>query len=47
MTKERLITAIDMFFRSKTRDHCQYEIRLNEDWKEKKDSFSANRFRLA
>ncbi len=37
MTKERLITAIDMYFRSKTRDHCQYEVRKNEDWKEKKE----------
>ena len=28
MTKERLIMAIDMYFRSKTRDHCQYEDKI-------------------
>lgn len=32
---ERLILALDMFFRAKTRDHCQYEVRYNEDWEEK------------
>ncbi len=37
VTKERLIMAFDMFFRAKTRDHCQYEVRYNEDWKEVKD----------
>lgn len=38
LTKERLVIAIDMYLRAKTRDHCQYEIRYNEDWKEKKDT---------
>ncbi len=38
MTKERLIMALDMFFRAKSRDNCQYEIRFNEDWKEKKET---------
>ncbi len=33
---ERLILALDMFFRAKSRDHCQYEVRYNEDWEEKK-----------
>lgn len=37
MTKERLITALDMFFRAKRRDNCQYSVRYNEDWKEVKD----------
>jgi glutamate dehydrogenase len=32
---ERLILALDMFFRAQTRDHCQYEVRYNEDWEEK------------
>ncbi len=32
---DRLVLALDMFFRAKTRDHCQYEVRYNEDWKEK------------
>lgn len=33
MTTERLTLALDMFFRAGTRDHCQYEIIYNEDWK--------------
>jgi len=37
ITTERLIMALDMFFRAKSRDHCQYELRYNKDWKEKKD----------
>lgn len=36
--KERLIVALDMFFRAETRDHCQYEVRKIEDWTKKKDS---------
>lgn len=35
MGKERLIIATDMFFRAQTRDHCQYEVRYQEDWKDK------------
>lgn len=35
MTKERLTMALDMYFRAQTRDLCQYEIRKNENWKEK------------
>lgn len=35
MTKERLSMALDMFFRAKTRDPCQYEVRYNKDWKTK------------
>lgn len=31
---EWLIQAIDMFFRAKTRDSCQYEIHRNQNWKE-------------
>jgi glutamate dehydrogenase len=38
LTKERLIVGLDMYFRAKTRDACQYEIRYNEDWKEKQDT---------
>lgn len=38
MTKERLILALDMFFRAKSRDNCQYEVSQKEDWKAKKDS---------
>ncbi|MDN3508092.1 MAG: NAD-glutamate dehydrogenase, partial [Simkaniaceae bacterium] len=36
MTKERLALALDMFFRAKTRDNCQYEIIYNKDWKKHK-----------
>lgn len=36
-TSERLIVALDMLFRSQTRDNCQYTEKYNEDWKEKKD----------
>ncbi|PJD94378.1 MAG: glutamate dehydrogenase [Parachlamydia sp.] len=32
---DRLILALDMFFRAQTRDNCQYEVRYNEDWQEK------------
>lgn len=31
-----LILALDMIFRAQTRDNCQYEVRYNEDWEEKK-----------
>ncbi|MBS3905054.1 MAG: NAD-glutamate dehydrogenase [Simkania sp.] len=37
LAKERLILGLDMYFRAKTRDPCQYEVRYNEDWQEKKD----------
>lgn len=36
MTTERLKVALDMFFRAKKQDRCQYEMRRNEDWAEKK-----------
>lgn len=32
LNEERLVLALHMFFRAKTRDHCQYEMRYNEDW---------------
>jgi glutamate dehydrogenase len=31
---DRLIIAIDMFLRAKTRDNCQYEVRYNQLWEE-------------
>lgn len=40
MTKERLTIALDMFFRAKSRDNCQYEVAYNEEWKEKKEASS-------
>ncbi len=30
---ERLLLALDMFFRAKQRDNCQYEVRYQEGWK--------------
>ncbi len=33
MTSERLKIALEMFFRARTRDHCQYEIHYNKKWK--------------
>lgn len=31
---DRLILALDLFFRAQTRDNCQYEVRYNESWEE-------------
>lgn len=31
---DRLILALNMFFRAQTRDSCQYEVRYNENWEE-------------
>jgi len=36
LSEERLILALHLFLRAKTRDHCQYEVKYNEDWKERK-----------
>ncbi len=38
MTPERLALALDMYFRAKSRDNCQYEVREREDWKGKKEA---------
>jgi glutamate dehydrogenase len=35
MAGERLSIALEMFFRAKTRKQCQYELKRNENWKEK------------
>ena len=35
MATERLGVALDMFFRAKSRDTCQYQVRYNEDWQDK------------
>lgn len=32
---DRLILALDLFFRAKTRDNCQYEVKYEEDWEKK------------
>lgn len=31
---DRVIGALEMFFRAKTRDNCQYEVRYEEKWRE-------------
>lgn len=35
LSLERLIIALQMFFRAQTRDSCQYEVQYDEDWAEK------------
>jgi len=35
LTTNRLVLALDTFFRAKTRDHCQYEVRYNQEWRDK------------
>lgn len=35
MKSDRLALAMNLYFRAKTRDQCQYEVRRNEDWEEK------------
>jgi glutamate dehydrogenase len=35
---ERLLLALDMFFRAKTRDHCQYVVHQNQNWKKEETS---------
>ena len=32
LSEERLILALNLFFRARNRDHCQYEVRYNEEW---------------
>lgn len=38
LSGERLVVALDMFFRAQKRDNCQYELRYNKDWQEKKET---------
>lgn len=38
MPRERLVVALDMFFRAQNWDECQYEVQRIENWKDKKDS---------
>ena len=33
LSKERLLLALNLFLKAKTRDHCQYEVRYNENAK--------------
>lgn len=40
-----LMLALDMFFRAKTRDHCQYEVHQNQHWK--KDGTASLKIMLA
>lgn len=36
LTKERLIMALSMYFRAKTRDYCQYDVKYNDNWETSK-----------
>ena len=36
LSEERLRQALHLFFRARNRDHCQYEVKYNEDWEESK-----------
>lgn len=38
MPNERLIVALDLFFRALTRDPCQYEVLPNAEWQKTKDT---------
>jgi glutamate dehydrogenase len=38
LTPERLVLALDVFFRARKQDACQYHVRYNDDWAEKKES---------
>lgn len=38
MTKERLLLALEMFLRASTRDHCQYEVKEQKDWKKNEET---------
>lgn len=35
LTQERLQIALNLLFRARKEDRCQYETRMNEDWKER------------
>lgn len=47
LNKERLILVLDMFFRARTRDHLQYEVKYNEDWQESEKDMPSMRIVLA
>ena len=36
LSDDRLVLALHMFHRARTRDYCQYEVRYNEEWKKQK-----------
>lgn len=37
---DSLVLALEMFFRAKTRDNCQYQVVYNQDWQEHEDEAS-------
>ncbi len=47
LNKERLILILDMFFRAQERDHIQYEVKYNEDWKTSEKDMSSMRIVFA
>ena len=38
VSQDRVALALNLMHRAQTRDHCQYEVRYNEDWKETNSS---------
>lgn len=47
LSTERLILALHMFYRARSRDYCQYEARYNEEWKKSKEETPSLRIVLA
>ncbi len=47
LNKERLILVLDMFFRARTRDHIQYEVKYNEEWEKSDKDMPSMRIVLA
>lgn len=47
LSEERLILALNLFFRARSRDHLQYEVRYNENWEEKKGEAPSMQILLA
>jgi len=44
MTQDRLSLALDLYFRTQTKDLCQYEVRYNQDWMGKNASVPGKNF---
>lgn len=47
LNEDRLVKALSMFFRAKTRDHCQYEVSYNETWQTDGENFPSMRIVFA
>lgn len=47
LTSKQQTSALDLFLRAQTRDHCQYELIRNEQWKTPKEPLSSMHLMLA